>query len=262
MDFGISGKRALVLASSRGLGLGIARALAAEGAHVLLCGRSGDRLAENCKAINAEGKGKADWVWADLAEGDAVANLQKAVADKLGGLDILVNNTGGPTPGTAEEMTVEKLESFFQTMVVRVIALTSAFLPAMKEQGFGRILTVASSGVIEPIPNLALSNTLRGALVGWNKTLATEVASFGITANMILPGRIHTDRIDELDGANAKRQGKALDEVRAASIKTIPAGRLGTVDEFGAVGAFLCSGPAAYVTGSMIRVDGGAAKSL
>ncbi|WP_165220999.1 SDR family oxidoreductase [Affinirhizobium pseudoryzae] len=262
MDFGISGKRALVLASSRGLGLGIARALAAEGAHVLLCGRSGDRLAENCKAINAEGKGKADWVWADLAEDDAVANLQKAVADKLGGLDILVNNTGGPTPGTAEEMTVEKLESFFQTMVVRVIALTSAFLPAMKEQGFGRILTVASSGVIEPIPNLALSNTLRGALVGWNKTLATEVASFGITANMILPGRIHTDRIDELDGANAKRQGKALDEVRAASIKTIPAGRLGTVDEFGAVGAFLCSGPAAYVTGSMIRVDGGAAKSL
>ncbi|MCY1664138.1 SDR family oxidoreductase [Rhizobium sp. SL86] len=262
MDFGISGKRALVLASSRGLGLGIAKALAAEGAHVLLCGRSGDRLAENCKAINAEGKGKADWVWADLAEDDAVASLQKAVQEKLGGLDILVNNTGGPTPGTSEEMTVEKLDSFFQTMVLRVIALTNAFLPAMKDQGFGRILTVASSGVIEPIPNLALSNTLRGALVGWNKTLATEVAAFGITANMILPGRIHTDRIDELDGANAKRQGKALDEVRAASIKTIPAGRLGTVEEFGAVGAFLCSGPAAYVTGSMIRVDGGAAKSL
>lgn len=262
MDFGISGKRALVLASSRGLGLGIAKALAAEGAHVLLCGRSGDRLAENCKAINAEGKGKADWVWADLAEDDAVASLQKAVQEKLGGLDILVNNTGGPTPGTSEEMTVEKLDSFFQTMVLRVIALTNAFLPAMKDQGFGRILTVASSGVVEPIPNLALSNTLRGALVGWNKTLATEVAAFGITANMILPGRIHTDRIDELDGANAKRQGKALDEVRAASIKTIPAGRLGTVEEFGAVGAFLCSGPAAYVTGSMIRVDGGAAKSL
>lgn len=262
MDFGISGKRALVLASSRGLGLGIARALAAEGAHVLLCGRSGDRLAENCKAINAEGKGKADWVWADLAEDDAVASLQKAVHDKLGGLDILVNNTGGPTPGTSEDMTIDKLDTFFQTMVLRVIALTNAFLPAMKEQGFGRILTVASSGVIEPIPNLALSNTLRGALVGWNKTLATEVASFGITANMILPGRIHTDRIDELDGANAKRQGKALDEVRAASIKTIPAGRLGTVEEFGAVGAFLCSVPASYVTGSMIRVDGGAAKSL
>ncbi|SIP93677.1 3-oxoacyl-[acyl-carrier protein] reductase [Rhizobium sp. RU35A] len=262
MDFGISGKRALVLASSRGLGLGIAKALAAEGAHVLLCGRSGETLAENCRVINAEGKGKADWVWADLGEEDAVTNLVKAVHDKLGGLDILVNNTGGPTPGTSEDMSAEKLESFFQTMVLRVITLTNAFLPAMKAQGFGRILTVASSGVIEPIANLALSNTLRGALVGWNKTLATEVAGFGITANMILPGRIHTDRIDELDGANAKRQGKSLEEVRSASIKTIPAGRLGTVEEFGAVGAFLCSGPAAYVTGSMIRVDGGAARSL
>lgn len=262
MDFGISDKRALVLASSRGLGLGIATALAAEGASVLLCGRSGETLAENCRRINAAGKGKADWVWADLAEEDAVANLVRSVEEKFGGLDILVNNTGGPTPGTAEEMTVEKLDSFFQTMVLRVITLTNAFLPGMKAQGFGRILTVASSGVIEPIPNLALSNTLRGALVGWNKTLATEVAPFGITANMILPGRIHTDRIDELDGANARRQGKSLEEVRAASISTIPAGRLGTVEEFGAVGAFLCSGPAAYVTGSMIRVDGGAARSL
>ncbi|WP_137132781.1 SDR family oxidoreductase [Rhizobium sp. FY34] len=262
MDFGISGKRALVLASSRGLGLGIATALAREGANVLLCGRSGERLAENCKVINALGKGKADWVWSDLAEPDAVDHLTKAVAEKLGGVDILVNNTGGPTPGTAEEMTTAKLESFFQSMVMSVISVTNAFLPAMKEQGFGRILTVASSGVFEPIPNLALSNTLRGALVGWNKTLATEVAGHGITANLLLPGRIHTDRIDELDGANAKRTGRSLDEVRTASIQSIPAGRLGTVEEFAAVGAFLCSGPAAYVTGSMIRVDGGAAKSL
>jgi 3-oxoacyl-[acyl-carrier protein] reductase len=262
MDFGISGKRALVLASSRGLGLGIATALAREGAHVLLCGRSGERLAENCKAINAEGKGKADWVWSDLAEPDAVDNLVKAVSEKLGGVDILVNNTGGPTPGTAEDMTPAKLDTFFQSMVLSVISVTNAFLPAMKEQGWGRILTVASSGVFEPIPNLALSNTLRGALVGWNKTLSTEVAGSGVTANMLLPGRIHTDRIDELDGANAKRTGRSLEDVRAASIQSIPAGRLGTVEEFAAVGAFLCSGPAAYVTGSMIRVDGGAAKSL
>lgn len=262
MDFGITGKRALVLASSRGLGLGIATALAQEGANVLLCGRSGEKLAENCARINALGKGKADWVWSDLAEDDAVTALVKAVEQKFGGVDILVNNTGGPTPGTTEDMTPEKLDSFFQTMVLRVITLTNALLPNMKAQGWGRILTVASSGVIEPIPNLALSNTLRGALVGWNKTLATEVAAHGITANMILPGRIHTDRIDELDGANAKRQGKSLEEVRTASIASIPAKRLGTVEEFGAVGAFLCSGPAAYVTGSTIRVDGGAAKSI
>ena len=262
MDLGITGKRALVLASSRGLGLGIAKALAREGANVLLVGRSGDRLAENCKTINAEGKGKADWVWGDLSDDNFVEAMTAAVKEKLGGIDILVNNTGGPTPGTAEEMTADKLETFFQSMVLRVITLTNAFLPQMKEQGWGRILTVASSGVFEPISNLALSNTLRSALVGWNKTISTEVAGFGITANMLLPGRIHTDRIDELDGANAKRQGKTVEEVRAASVKSIPAGRLGKVEEFAAAGAFLCSEPASYVTGTMLRVDGGASKSV
>jgi 3-oxoacyl-[acyl-carrier protein] reductase len=262
MDLGITGKRALVLASSRGLGLGIAKALAREGANVLLVGRSGDRLAENCKTINAEGKGKADWVWGDLSDDNFVEAMTAAVKEKLGGIDILVNNTGGPTPGTAEEMTAEKLETFFQSMVLRVITLTNAFLPQMKEQGWGRILTVASSGVFEPISNLALSNTLRSALVGWNKTISTEVAGFGITINMLLPGRIHTDRIDELDGANAKRQGKTVEEVRAASVKSIPAGRLGKVEEFAAAGAFLCSEPASYVTGTMLRVDGGASKSV
>lgn len=262
MDYAIKGKRALVLASSRGLGLGIAKALAAEGCHVLLCGRSADKLSANCADINAQGIGKADFVEADLSDAHFVDTMVKAVAEKLGGIDILVNNTGGPTPGTAEDMTAEKLYSFFQSMVVRVITLTTALLPQMKAQGFGRILTVGSSGIIEPIANLALSNTLRGALVGWNKTLSSEIAGAGITANMILPGRIHTDRIDELDGANATRQGKSLDEVRAASIRTIPAGRMGTVEEFGAAACFLCSVPASYITGTVLRVDGGAAKSL
>ncbi|WP_105421134.1 SDR family oxidoreductase [Neorhizobium sp. T25_27] len=262
MDLGLNGKRALVLASSRGLGLGIAKALASEGAHVLLVGRSGERLADNCKAINAEGKGKADWVWGDLSEENFVEAMKAAVKEKLGGIDILVNNTGGPTPGTTEDMTADKLDTFFQSMVLRVITLTNALLPQMKEQGFGRILTVASSGVFEPIANLALSNTLRSALVGWNKTIATEVAGFGITCNMLLPGRIHTDRIDELDGANAKRTGKSVEEIRSASLKTIPAGRLGKVEEFAAAGAFLCSVPASYVTGTMLRVDGGASRSI
>jgi 3-oxoacyl-[acyl-carrier protein] reductase len=262
MDFGITGKRALVLASSRGLGLGIAEALAAEGANVLLVGRSGEQLAENCKAINARGKGKADWVWGDLAEDNFVESMVAAVKEKLGGIDILVNNTGGPTPGSTEDMSTDKLDTFFQSMVLRVISLTNALLPQMKQQGWGRVLTVASSGVVEPITNLALSNTLRGALVGWNKTLSQEVASFGITANMLLPGRIHTDRIDELDAANAKRLGKSVGEIRETSVKTIPAGRLGTVEEFGAAGAFLCSAPASYITGSMLRIDGGAAKSF
>ncbi len=262
MDLGIKGKRALVLASSRGLGLGIAVALAREGANVLLCGRNGDRLAANCDAINAEGNGKADWVWADLSDADFVETMVAAVKDKLGGLDILVNNTGGPPPGTSDEMTVDKLETYFQSMVLRVITLTNAFVPAMKEQGWGRILTVASSGIIEPIPYLALSNTLRPALAGWSKTLATEVARHGITANLLLPGSIHTDRLDQIDGATAKLTGKTIEEVRANSQKAIPIGRYGTVEEFAAMAAFLCSQPASYVTGSLIRCDGGAAHSV
>lgn len=260
MDLGITGKRALVLAASRGLGLGIATALAAEGVHVLICGRTEERLKANVERIRAAG-GKADYVVADLADSHFVDQMLHAVHHTLGGIDILVNNTGGPTPGTVEDIDAEKLYNFFQSMVVRVITLTNALMPLMKTQGFGRVLTVASSGVFEPIPNLALSNTLRGALVGWNKTLATEVASYGVTANMILPGRIHTDRIDELDGANAMRQGTTLDAVRENSIKAIPAGRLGKVEEFGAAAAFLCSVPASYVTGTMLRVDGGASRS-
>ncbi|WP_174801751.1 SDR family oxidoreductase [Martelella limonii] len=262
MDLGIADKKAVILASSRGLGAGIAEALAKEGAHVLLCGRTEDRLAQNCRVINETTPGKADYVIADLADENVVETLLAAIDEKLGGVDILVNNSGGPTPGGVADMTPEKLDRFFNSMVAPIIALTSRLVPRMKEKGWGRILTVASGGVQEPIANLALSNTLRSALVGWNKTLATEVASSGITANLLLPGRIHTDRIDELDHANAERSGKSLSEVRAQSLGSIPAGRLGRVEEFAAVAAFLCSQPASYVTGSLIRCDGGATKSV
>jgi 3-oxoacyl-[acyl-carrier protein] reductase len=262
MDLGIKGKRALVLASSKGIGKGIAVALAREGANVLLCGRSGEMLEANCAAINAEGLGKADWIWADLTEDDFVATVNKGVSEKFGGLDILVNNSGGPTPGTTEEMTDEKLETYFLSMVSRIITLTNSILPGMKQQAWGRILTVASSGVIEPIPNLALSNTLRPALAGWSKTLASEIASHGITANMLLPGTIMTGRVDEVDGANARRMGRSVDDVRQEKQSRIPIGRYGDVEEFAATAAFLCSQPASYITGSMIRCDGGAARSL
>ncbi|MDM9629113.1 SDR family oxidoreductase [Rhizobium sp. S152] len=262
MDLGIKGKRALVLASSRGLGHGIAVALAREGADVLLCGRSGETLEANCKAINAEGRGKADWIWADLEDENFVETVKAAAESKLGGIDILVNNTGGPKPGTAEEIAADRLETYFFSMVLRVITLTNALLPAMKAQGWGRILTIASSGVIEPIANLALSNTLRPALAGWSKTLATEVARHGVTSNLLLPGSILTGRLDELDGAAAKRTGKSMDDVRATKEAAIPTGRYGTVEEFAATAAFLCSQPASYITGSLVRCDGGAARSV
>ena len=262
MDLGLTGKRALVLASSRGLGGGIAAALVAEGAHVLICGRNTAELAERAAALTARGPGRADYTEADLFDEDVVNRLVSAVNAKLGGLDILVNNAGGPPPGQAEDMTAEKLTTYFNAMVLRLIDLAHAFLPRMKAQGFGRILTVASGGVIEPIPGLALSNTLRPALAGWSKTLATEVAGLGITVNMLLPGSILTSRIDELDRRAAGRSGRTLEEVRAESEAAIPAGRYGTVEEFGATAAFLVSERASYITGTMVRCDGGAARGL
>ena len=262
MDLGIKGRRALVLASSRGLGKGIAVALAREGVDVLLSGRNVETLAANCDAINAEGAGRADWVEADLADADVVERLVLTAGEKLGAVDILVNNSGGPTPGSTEDMSEDALMTYFQSMVLRQITLANRLLPGMKERRWGRILTVASSGVIEPIPGLALSNTLRPALAGWSKTLATEVAEFGITSNMLLPGSILTDRLTSLDKAAAERSGRPIEEVRAQSEWAIPAKRYGTVEEFAATAAFLCSERASYVTGSIVRCDGGAARSV
>ena len=262
MQLEIAGKRALVLASSRGLGLGIAEAIAAEGADVLLCGRSADRLKANAEAISRRGQGKAYWVEADLADTGFAEKMLENAGATLGGIDILVNNTGGPPPGGAAEMAVEILEKQFQMMVARVIDLTTKALPAMRQAGWGRILTVGSSGVVQPIPNLAYSNTLRAALVGWTKSLSNEVSADGVTVNMLLPGRIHTDRVDELDEANAKRTKQPIEVVREAARLAIPTKRYGAVEEFAAVAAFLVSARAAYVTGSLIRCDGGAIKSV
>ncbi|MEI4472976.1 SDR family oxidoreductase [Frigidibacter sp. MR17.24] len=257
MDLQLTGRRALVLASSRGLGLGVATALVAEGAHVLLTGRDADRLAAAAADLTARGPGRADWTACDLGAEGAVETLVAAVADKLGGIDILVNNSGGPAPGPVHASQPESWRKGFESMIAPIVALTHALVPQMRAQGWGRVLTLASSGVAQPIPNLGISNSLRAALQGWSKTLATEVAADGVTANLLLPGRIHTDRVDELDAAAAARTGKTPAEVATASRATIPAGRYGRVEEFAAVAAFLCSGPASYVTGTSVRCDGG-----
>ncbi len=262
MDFGLTGKRALVTAGSRGLGLGIARALAAEGAHVLISGRSTDKLKAAAEEITATGPGKADFTTVDLTEDSAAEKLIAASKGTLGGVDILVNNTGGPPPGKMVDADADILAAQFDPMVLTVIKLTQILVGPMREQGWGRVITVGSSGVIQPIPNLGLSNTLRSALVGWSKSLSNDLAGDGVTVNMLLPGRIHTERVDELGAAASKRTGQSLDEVRAASRAAIPAGRYGTVEEFAAVACFLASEPASYVTGGLIRCDGGAIKSV
>lgn len=257
MDLGLAGKRALVLAASRGLGRGIAEALAREGAKVLISGRSGDKLA----AIAAAHPGMG-YVVADLADPASVDVLEAAVAEQLGGIDILVNNTGGPPPGRMVEADPAVLARQYDAMVMRPVELTTRLLPQLRAQKWGRILTVGSSGVIQPIPNLGLSNAIRASLVGWSKSLANDLAAEGITVNMLLPGRIHTERVDELDEAAAKRTGKSLKEAREAAKAAIPAGRYGTVAEFADTAAFLVSERASYITGSQIRVDGGAIRSV
>lgn len=262
MDLGLTGKRALVLSSSRGLGRGIAEALAAEGVNVLLTGRNVEALGEAADAINARGRGEASFIGADLGDRAFVDTLADAVAGHLGGVDILVNNTGGPPPGRMADADVGRLSEQFTLMVHRVVDLTARLVPQMQAQKWGRIITIGSSGVIQPIPNLGLSNLLRSSLVGWSKSLAGDLAADGITVNMLLPGRIHTDRVDELDAAAAERTGKTIDTVRLESRATIPAGRYGKVEEFAAVAAFLASVPAAYVTGSLVRCDGGLIKSV
>ena len=262
MDLGLSKKSALVMSSSRGLGLGIAEALAAEGANVLLTGRSEDRLAANAEAINGRGVGRAHYLAADLADPTSVDRLVRAANDAFAGVDILIGNTGGPPPGKMVDADLSVLSKQFEMMVLRVMALAQALLPGMRERGWGRIVTVGSSGVVQPIPNLGLSNALRSALVGWSKSLANEVAAEGVTVNMILPGRIHTERVDELDAAASKRTGQSLEEARAASRASIPAGRYGTVEEFARVAAFLASDAASYVTGSLVRCDGGSIRSV
>jgi 3-oxoacyl-[acyl-carrier protein] reductase len=258
MDLGLKDKRALVLASSRGLGLGIAQAIAAEGAPVTLVGRSRDRLNAETDAINGRGRGKAAPLVADLSTAQGVSDLLAA----CGEVDVLVNNSGGPPPKLASAINSDDLDKAFAAMVKPLITITNHVLPGMRQRKWGRILTLASSGVVQPIANLALSNALRSSIVGWSKTLSNEVAADGVTVNIILPGRIHTERVNEIDSNAAKAAQKPVEEIVKASKQTIPVGRYGTVEEFAAVAAFLVSTPASYITGSLIRVDGGYMRSI
>ncbi|MDG2377233.1 MAG: SDR family oxidoreductase [Woeseiaceae bacterium] len=262
MDLGIEGKRALVLASSQGLGLGIATRLCEEGARVMICGRVEEKLQGVAKALNDNCSGSAGYVVADLSDPGSTVAIYGAMKEKLGGVDILVNNTGGPPPGTVDRPDTDSWKTQIDTMLIRVIEITNLCIEDMKAAGWGRILTIASSGVVQPIPNLAMSNTIRSSLVGWSKSLSNETASQGITVNMLLPGRILTARLAQLDKADAKRTGKTVEEVATAGQATIPAGRYGTVEEFGSVGAFLCSEPASYMTGGLVRCDGGAIRGV
>ena len=257
MRIDLSGRRALVLGASGGLGSAIARGLGAAGARVAVSSRSAEKL----DALFPDHEACPKLV-ADLAAPGIGRALAERALEALGGVDILVNNSGGPPPTSALGATDEQWRAQFDAMVMSLVDLTGALVPGMRERRWGRVITVASSGVVAPIPNLALSNALRLALLGWSKTLASEVAADGVTVNMVLPGRIATSRVAALDEAASQRTGRSRGEVEKAALATIPAGRYGEPDEFAAAAVFLASPQASYVTGTTLRVDGGALRNV
>jgi 3-oxoacyl-[acyl-carrier protein] reductase len=256
MDLGLNNKTALVHGAGGGLGGAIALTLAAEGATVVVCDINEELLAKTCKAIEAAG-GKAVGKQWDLGQIDQFERWHDEVVKSAGPIDILCNNTGGPPPSLVQNVDLAVWDEHFREMVLSVISMTDLVLPHMLRQGWGRIITSASSGVIAPIANLGLSNSLRSALVGWSKTLAREVGPKGVTSNVLVPGRIATGRIVALDEAKAARENRSVESVMEESVGTIPVKRYGKPSEYGAAAAFLASRQASYITGSVVRVDGG-----
>ena len=257
MDLGLTGKRALVMGSTRGMGQGIAVRLAAEGAKVAVCGRKLADAEESAAGI-PDSRAYA----LDLSDHASVVALIAAVESDFGGLDIIVCNGGGPPPGNNADVTAETWATQFQTMFINQLTIVNAFLPGMRERKWGRIQVVSSSGIVQPIPNLGISNAIRASQVGWAKTLSNEVAPDGVTVNTVAPGRIHTDRVNQIDAAAAKKQGKPVEDIAKASRATIPMGRYGSVAEFADTAVYLLSENASYITGSVIKVDGGLIRSV
>jgi 3-oxoacyl-[acyl-carrier protein] reductase len=261
VDLGLHQKTALVLGAGGGLGGAIAEALAAEGANVVLADISADAAKSRSDAIDPTGERVMTLSW-DLADLEQIDRQISVAEARFGSIDVLVNNTGGPPPTSVSGQPLDLWLQHFQAMVLSVIALTDRVLPTMRERGWGRILTSASSGVVAPIPNLGLSNALRSTLVGWSKTLAREVARDGVTCNLIVPGRIATARIAFLDQKRAERDGRSVDDVQRESTDSIPAGRYGLPQEYAKVVTFLASTASSYITGSVVRVDGGLIPSV
>jgi 3-oxoacyl-[acyl-carrier protein] reductase len=248
MDLGLAGKVALVTGGSKGIGRGIAEALVDEGAQVALTSRSGERAEEAAAAIGARGYAF------DSGDLDAIPALLDAVERDLGPIEVYIANTGGPPAGDPLQFTREQWQAAQVSLLLSPMEILQQLLPGMRERGFGRIVAIGSSAVREPIDNLQLSNAHRPGLVAAFKVLARQFARDGVTLNTVHPGRIATDRIIETSGS-----AEAADE---QARKTIPAGRLGTVEEFAAAAVFLCSRQASYITGTTLLVDGGLTRSV
>jgi len=246
VDLGLQGKTAIVCGASSGIGLGIAESLAGEGANVVMFARRADVLEREAERLGAVA------VTGDVTSAGDAERLVRTAVDRFGGIDVLVNNSGGPPRATAADLGAEDIEGAVRLLLVSVVRLTNLCLSHLRRSGSGRILNITSSSVREPIDNLVLSNVVRPGVVGWSKSLARELGPEGITVNCIAPGRIDTDRIREVypDGPSEE------------DLAAIPLRRLGTTREIGDVAAFLCSERAAYVSGTVILVDGALTRGL
>jgi 3-oxoacyl-[acyl-carrier protein] reductase len=262
MDLGIKGKTALVVAASKGMGKASAMGLAAEGARVVMCARGEAALKEAAGEVKQKTGAE---VLALTADASRAADISKVVAEAnraYGGVDILVANVGGPPPGPFEQMSDEQWKAAFEQVHLSTVRFIREVLPHMKQAKWGRILAIQSSSVKQPVDGLVLSNGIRPGIAGLFKTLAGDLAPHGITVNLVLPGRIMTDRFKGHQTDRAKRSGISLEKQFELSSADIPMGRIGTPEEFAAMVVFLASARASYVTGTAVQVDGGLIRSV
>lgn len=260
MDLKLSGKTALVLASSSGLGKAIAHELAREGANVMLTSRTKDTLEQAKRDIEVDAQGKIAYTIADLTDAMSIQKLVETTRKRYGKINILVNNTGGPPGGSFETFTDVDWQKAFNLTLLSYVRTINAVLPDLKETN-GRILNNASSSIKQPIDGLVLSNVFRMGILGLSKSLSQELAADGVLVNTIGAGRIETGRLTELDTKRAKREGKTMEEVKASVEETIPFGRYGQPEELAKMAAFLVSGANTYITGQQLLVDGGLTKA-
>jgi 3-oxoacyl-[acyl-carrier protein] reductase len=262
MDLGLKGKAALVVAASKGMGKACALGLAQEGARVAMCARSAEPLDTAAAEMRRAAGGEVLAVPGDVSRADDIDRVVARTVEAFGGVDVLVANAGGPPPGPFEQMTDEQWLGAFEQVHLSVVRLIRAALPHMRRKRWGRILAIQSSSVKQPVEGLILSNGIRPGVAGLFKTLAGELARDNITLNLVLPGRIMTDRFVQHQTDRARRAGKSLEAWLETAAADIPAGRIGTPEEFANVVVFLASERASYVTGAVVQVDGGLIKSV
>lgn len=253
----LKGRNALVCGSTQGLGRAVAFQLAQAGANITLMARNGNTLAETAQSLPNNGLQKHDYITADFEFPGDIDIIIGLAINKGMVYDILVNNTGGPPPGEANSASPNDYLKAFNMHLVSSQTLLKNILPGMKQSGSGRIINIISVGARQPIDGLGVSNTIRGAMANWAKTLSRELAVFGITVNNILPGNIRTGRLDALIKNRASQSVKSIDEVEVDMISKIPVGRFGKPDELAFLVVFLCSNYADYINGTSIPVDGG-----